>query len=257
MRVRATLILLLLAPAARADRIDSLAESLRNDSSYKVRAQAAIVLGKLGDKRAVPPLIDALRDDEEAVRSVAANSLGRLGDPQALDALRARMDDPSLGVRGAAGKAIAAIEKAREHQRTVDTARGRHHVVLDVTPVAVGAGDAAAAKSMQDKLRARLGQLPDVSLDPAPDSQRFFVDARIAKLSSSAPGADGRVTVECDVAVIVATYPEHAIKMMATVGGSLDDRNDPASIAGAKSFCLGDAAKQAVEKVQTYLEGVR
>ena len=60
--------------------------------------------------------------------------------------------------------------------------------------------------------------------------------------------------------VVEAKYlgdPEHAIKMMATVGGSLDERNDPGSIAGAKKFCLGDAVKQAGEKVQTYLEGVR
>ena len=83
------------------------------------------------------------------------------------------------------------------------------------------------------------------------------MDTKIAKLSTSSPDSHGRVQVECDLSIIVATHPERSIKMMATVGGNLEERNDPKGLAEAKNFCLSDAAKQAAEKVQTYLQGVR
>ena len=86
---------------------------------------------------------------------------------------------------------------------------------------------------------------------------RYYVDTKISKLSAGPPDSRGRVLVECDLSVIVATHPDRAIKMMATVGGTLDERNDPKGIAEAKNVCLVDAAKQAAEKVQTYLQGVR
>ena len=56
------LVIVLLAAPARADKVDDLARTLASDPSYKVRVQAALVLGKLGDKRAVAHLIKALKD---------------------------------------------------------------------------------------------------------------------------------------------------------------------------------------------------
>src|SRR5689334_9191208 len=85
-RARALLVALALALAAGtadADKIDELTRAVIQDPSYKVRVQAALVLGKLGDRRAVPTLIQALNDDNETVRGVAATSLGRLGDRNA------------------------------------------------------------------------------------------------------------------------------------------------------------------------------
>jgi hypothetical protein len=40
-----------------------------------VRVQAALVLGKLGDPRAVQPLIKALADQNKTVRGIAASAL--------------------------------------------------------------------------------------------------------------------------------------------------------------------------------------
>ena len=50
--------------------------------------QAALVLGKLGDARAVQPLIKALGDQNKTVRGIAAPALGQLGDAAAVDPLR-------------------------------------------------------------------------------------------------------------------------------------------------------------------------
>lgn len=58
-------------------------EKLSEDNEG-TRWNAAEALGRLGDPRAVDPLIDALWDDDARVRTKAAWALGMLGDPRAL-----------------------------------------------------------------------------------------------------------------------------------------------------------------------------
>jgi len=76
----------LLMPAM-ADKVDDLIWDLSYDASPTVRAEAAISLGRVGDARAVDPLIEALSDGNELVRAAAAQALGRIGDPKAVDPL--------------------------------------------------------------------------------------------------------------------------------------------------------------------------
>jgi len=59
-------------------------------TNARVRHQrnAAIVLGNIGDRAAVPALAEALHDPEDVVRSHAAWALGKIGGPQAKRALR-------------------------------------------------------------------------------------------------------------------------------------------------------------------------
>src|SRR5262249_4900513 len=77
------------ARAGAADvRVDDLCRGVIEDSNYKVRVQAALVLGKLGDPKAVQPLIKALGDQNKSVRGIAASALGQLGDAAAVDPLR-------------------------------------------------------------------------------------------------------------------------------------------------------------------------
>lgn len=52
-----------------------------------VRGRAAMMLGKLGDARAVEPLITALDAPGHQTPLHAAESLGKLGDPRAISAL--------------------------------------------------------------------------------------------------------------------------------------------------------------------------
>jgi HEAT repeat protein len=42
---------------------------------------ASLALGNIGDPRAVPALIEALKDEDEYVRSYAASALGKIGKP--------------------------------------------------------------------------------------------------------------------------------------------------------------------------------
>lgn len=259
MRIGALALIMLLSTVAFADSVDQLGQALLTDRSYNVRAQAAIVLGKLKDRRGVPLLISALRDKEAAVRVVAAASLGRLGDAAALPALRACSEDPEVLVRTAVSRAIAAIENPPEPTQPGIGPSGPGRFALEVSPTTCSLGIPDTARFTHREVSTQLSRLRGVVIGSGPTSNlpRYVVDTRIAKLSASSPDSQGRVQVECDLSIIVATYPERSIKMMATVGGNLEERNDPKGVAEAKNFCLGDAAKQAAEKVQTYLQGVR
>ncbi len=75
--------------------VSALIEALRNEGSYSVRATVAGILESLGDKRAVPALIEALHDWELRVREAAASALGILRDRQAIPALMEALHNAS------------------------------------------------------------------------------------------------------------------------------------------------------------------
>ena len=72
--------------------VEPLIASLR-DYDSEVRYTAAFSLGEIGDARAVEPLIAALRDSDLKVRRVAAHSLGKIGDARAVEPLIAALRD--------------------------------------------------------------------------------------------------------------------------------------------------------------------
>jgi hypothetical protein len=131
-------------------------------------------------------------------------------------------------------------------------------VYLALSPFAAGKGGPDAGRLIHDRIQTELGRLPGVTLaSGAAAARRFYVDGNITNLSSTRPDSSGHVRTDCDVRLIVATFPEKSIKMMATVGGSLDGTAEPSDVASAKNDCLADAAKQISEKVQAYLQSAR
>ncbi|MBD2424614.1 HEAT repeat domain-containing protein [Phormidium sp. FACHB-1136] len=77
----------------QTDAVDALIQALEDESDrapdggYPLRRNAARALGKLGQSRAVAPLIQCLDCDDYYVRESAAQALGALGDGQAIPAL--------------------------------------------------------------------------------------------------------------------------------------------------------------------------
>lgn len=49
-----------------------------------MRSSTILTLGKLGDQRALQPIIEALQDEEHYVRCSAAEALGEIGDDLAI-----------------------------------------------------------------------------------------------------------------------------------------------------------------------------
>lgn len=148
-RLLAQLLLLSIATSARADaQIDAAIRALRNDSSLKVRAQAAIILGQRGAGEAIGALAEAVRNDSsEAVRLAAVSALAKIGDPAVTGAIEAATRDPDRRVREAAEKALLAF--------AVPGPVGPDSIAVMLED-ATGKGDAALRKEFRASLERHL-----------------------------------------------------------------------------------------------------
>lgn len=95
-----------------------------------VRTTVALVLGELGDRRAVEPLIELLDTgyngsfwDNE--RAMAAYALGCLGDPRAIEPLIAALSDHDWGTRGKAIEALGRLGDRRAVEPIIAVTRER------------------------------------------------------------------------------------------------------------------------------------
>jgi hypothetical protein len=263
LRVLAVALLLLMAGRASADKIDDLTRALMQDPSYKVRVQAALVLGKLNDKRAVPALLQALHDENETVRGVAATSLGRIGDKAASNGLMvASTSDASEFVRSQAKKALEIVAGGGGAMvATPPKAGARFYVAIDFS--SAGKGGAEYGRLVRDALAKELQKLPTVTLAvggggqpsrailASKHLQGFVVDGTIQRLSATPAG--GQQTIDCDLKAFVATFPERSIKMMTQEGASLQTGSGPSEESSGKRDCLVAAIEAVRDDVDKFL----
>lgn len=96
--------------------VEPLINALESDD-WKIRGRVAEVLGNIGDKRALQPLINALvglnKDGNKYVRGRAAEALGKLGDERAIEPLIAAMDDPYIYVKIKAEEALNKLDSSK------------------------------------------------------------------------------------------------------------------------------------------------
>jgi hypothetical protein len=260
--VAAVLCALSFACPSRADKIDDLTRALTQDPSYKVRVQAALVLGKLADKRAVPALMGALQDENESVRGVAATSLGRTGDPSAANALLKATSDPSEFVRSQAKKALALVAST-QIAAPPPKAGARFYLAVGFTGASKGGPE--YNDLVRKTLASELSKLPGVTLSVGGEATQaalgakhlegFIVDGTIQRLSVSKSG--GQSQIDCDLRAFVATYPGKSIKMITTEGASLQIGGGPSEEMAAKRDCLTAAVEAVREDVGKFLKTVQ
>jgi len=89
------------------------AVDLSKEEYMNARMFAAFSLGKIGDPRAVEPLIETLKDENSDVKMFAAFSLGKIGDPRAVKPLTELLKDENLYVREETAEALGKIDGAR------------------------------------------------------------------------------------------------------------------------------------------------
>jgi HEAT repeat protein len=75
----------------------------------RAKAAAARTLGDIGDKRATPALISALRDNRARVREAAAQALGKISDERAIKPIILALRDKDKYVRLAATRSLGRI----------------------------------------------------------------------------------------------------------------------------------------------------
>jgi HEAT repeat protein len=212
------LVIALAAAPARADRIDSLCHSLTSDPSWRVRLQAAVVLGKLRDRRSVPSLLRALGDENETVRGLSAQVLGELGDASIVAALeRAQRSDGSQFVRNRAKDALAKLQPDATAARG-----GGHGGALHVEVGGIGVKARQATPEMMQRLREyiirELSRTPGLTLEGKPLSG-FLIDSSITNVSRRL--TDQWVEITCEVSFVVGRLPSKAMVMMTSGGATV------------------------------------
>ena len=96
--------------------VEPLVESLR-DENYDVCSRSIVLLGEIGDSRAVEPLVGVLKNFELwALRFEAARSLGMIRDPRAIGPLTDALSDKDEYVREGAEGALREIT-GKEYKR--------------------------------------------------------------------------------------------------------------------------------------------
>jgi HEAT repeat protein len=132
-----------------------LIKALRSKES-DVRMSAAKALGKIGDARAVEPLIQALRDDDgddELQRTVTA-ALQKLG-MGAVEPLIRAMRDSNANVRSRAAWTLGEIRDARAVEPLIRALKDECDDVRGVSADALGKiGDTRAVKPLIQALKA-------------------------------------------------------------------------------------------------------
>lgn len=108
--------------------VDGLIEALGYQDDHNIRLSAASALAKVGDSRAVNPLISAL-DDQRGVKEVAALALGEIGDPLAVEPLVDQLADENWEVRSSVAKALGKLGDDRAVQPLINTLKDKYENV--------------------------------------------------------------------------------------------------------------------------------
>ncbi len=108
-----------------------------HDSDWTVRQHAAEALGRLSDPSAVEPLINALSDSVWTVRQTAAEALGQLGDVRAVELLSYALRDSEWPVREQAAHALGNLCEARATKPLARALRDRCWKVSDAAVYAL------------------------------------------------------------------------------------------------------------------------
>lgn len=113
------LLALLLAPLFTAEanaRLAYLTRQLKTAKDARVRAQSAVVIGKMEETSAVEPLCEGLSDESELVRTAAANALEQIGEVSALTCLEAHAGSSDSETRQAVTRAVASLKAMRDRK---------------------------------------------------------------------------------------------------------------------------------------------
>ncbi len=263
----AMLLALARAPAAWAAprvRVEELCKALLEDSNYKVRVQAAIVLGKLRDVSTVDSLVKALDDPNKTVRGIAAQALGKIGDPAAAEPLRGllrRDDDPF--VKGQAENALALLQPSGGATASAGSAAKKAKIYLSFGPFTGTSKTISpdAAKIVRDVLQRELGKLQVVTTNISAVDQKnfaksgmlgFYIDGNVTRLDDASSG--GGSETSCDVKVLVARWPSKSIISWTNAGASVQSGSRPRDKDNARHDCLEASAGQLAEDLTKFFK---
>ena len=258
--VLSSLVLALATASWAASKVDELGRALLTDPSFKVRTQAALLLGRLGDQAGVTPLVRALGDDSKTVRAMAAQSLGKLGGDKAAVALRALLARERDGfVRRQTEKALAAI--ASNTTRRPGDGRDRK-IYLKFGPFTGGtkAADASLLGLLRGTLRKSIAELPHVAVLEGAEERAlgksgrpaFVVDGNVLKLEEKQAGSF--LETSCEVKVLIARWPSRSVILWTSAGAAVQGGKRDQDRQNARRDCLEASAGQLADSLVGYFK---
>jgi hypothetical protein len=243
-----------------ASKADALGRALLTDPSFKVRTQAALLLGRLGDKAGIAPLARALGDDNKTVRAMAAQSLGKLGGDKAATALRALLARERDGfVRGHAEKALADMSASGRP----GSADGRDRkIYLKFGPFTGGtkAADGSLLGLLRSTLRKSLLELPHLAVLEGAEERNlgksgrpaFVVDGNVLKLDEKQAGSF--LETSCEVKVLIARWPSRIVILWTSAGAAVQGGKRDQDRQNARRDCLEASAGQLADSLVGYFK---
>ncbi len=245
--------------ALAAGKVDVLARALLSDSSYKVRTQAALLLGKLGDPAGVDPLIKSLGDDSKTVRAMAAQSLAKLGGDRAIMALKGLLEhEPESFVRSQIERALASM--GTSSPAGTDTKDRRLYLKFGPFTGGSKAADVNLLGVLRSSLRQTLEQLPHIVVAEGAEEKNmgkggrpaFLVDGNVLKLDERAAGSG--LETNCEVKVMVARWPSRSVILWTSAGAAVQGGNRDRDRQNARRSCIEASAGQLGDSLVGYFK---
>ena len=238
---------LFVARVCGAGRVEDLSQALLTDPSFKVRVQAALLLGKLGEKGGADALIRALEDENRSVRAMAAQSLGKLGGAAAAAALKALLARERDSFVSAQIKiALSALEDQEAKDRTI-------FVTFGPFTGGVKAADSALLALLHSSLRQSLEKLPKLTFAPdalaskgrgRPSHVGFLIDGNVSRLEEGSSGSGGSAEISCEIKVMVARWPSRSVILWTSAGAAVQGGRREADKLNARRDCIEASAGQ-------------
>lgn len=270
----ALLVVLLRGAPALADNVTDLINQLATNSSDKVRLSAALNLAKLGDPRAILPLVKAVgNDDDETVRGASAVGLGELVNNKTNSSVKklaitslqkAAASDSSQLVRDQASQALKAIGVTAptpvQAPSSASGGGGGGGIYVNIGPMASTTGDAASdakLKSLMVKVATKTmekvatnmaitwpGGAPTKAQLAAKSIMGFYVDGTVKELKVKEAGSSA--TVSCKISMLLASYPDKSIFGLLNGGASV--QASPNDLALAREDCVSAVVEDLIAK---------
>ncbi len=258
----------------RGGSLERLTDKLLRHKSYKVRLQAAAVLGRLGDPRALGALGLCVRFDESyLVRAMCVTAVGKIGVPEGRKIALAASKDRHPFVRKAAARALSrladfGLPRGRRNWARPPRRHARMFVLLGTMNGRRGRVGKAYRHFMREAFWEKLARFRRLDLATLPDKppvgyikkyrlRGYRLDATVVRLRVRR--RHRQVLVSVRVRLALSEYPRGKIVMM-TTGKATASQRFAGGRASRKLYhrlklrAIGAAVQSAVQNVWAFLK---
>ncbi len=272
--VAIAIVLLAFGRVAAADNVDTLIKQLNDDDSDKVRFVAAVNLTKLGDQRAILPMVKCVGNDGDAkTRSACANGLGKLVTGSTKPAIkglvvntlkRVANDDSSGDVKGQAVASLTALGSSAPTGGTTTGTNnsGKNGAYVNIGGMSVKLGGTNDAKLRAIMVRAATtamgkaggkittawdgGAVPTAADLNKKQFAGYFVDGTLNSATISVSG--GTATIACKVSMLLASFPDKNIVANLNGGANVQGGSSPKEQALSQEDCVDAVVSDMIAK---------